>query len=135
LCLPAKFYCVIRTMMITGKTSKTLAIMLPCGNVVVFEIYVLDRANLRAETAFDTFILCNLERFICYKMIQEITADNPTVYPWLVSNRQIAVSLFAVQDTISKCFNALTGSFLFLPLLVGLVNIHEWKTDIRLWHD
>ena len=125
----------IRAMVITGKTSKTQAVMLPRGNSVGFELYVLDRADLRANAAFDTFIRRNLERFICYKMIQEITADNPTVYPWPVSQSQIAISLFTVQDTIGKCFDALTGCFLFLPLLVGLVNIHKGKTDIRFRHD
>lgn len=124
----------MRTMVITGETSKARTIVLPLWFIPQASKDVLRGTDIRADATLDAQPTVHNELFIGDKMLLEEAAKKPGVDTRPMPDDEVAGR--SVVDDIVYIITQFGSSLVFLFLLLfSIVDIKKRQSEIRLWHD
>lgn len=85
-------------------------------------------------SAFQAFTFNYMKRFVGYKVFVEQSAYDPTVKYRPMSINQVGKPRTTFNDNFHIFFQVPLCHVLFHSFLFQCVNVHKWKTYVRLWH-
>lgn len=123
-----------RAVVVAGEAGEARAVVFPLWLKPLAANYVLGGTCFRADTAFNATVAVYLEFLVGDEMLHEETAEKPRVGSRPTANNEMACRL-AVNDILDILFQFGGGFVLLGFLLLGVVNVEEGQSQIRLWHD